>query len=218
MRNRFYSIVLPTTLAISVTLIACGAGTSRSEPSNSQSVAASAQTPPSQSDNSNQGNQAADKGIDQTKSTADVVSEVKSKLKMEGAMIPSSFPIDAGHHLTASIESNGAKSYEVIFYQTKKALPINDKSLQPNGNVPVIASFIARTYEDPSSATDIFPPIVEGGPEAVDLGHGIKGFSEGAAGHSYLNWREGNWILQIHSLLKDQVNYPPLKWQACVNA
>jgi hypothetical protein len=120
--------------------------------------------------------------------------------------------------LTASIERNGAQSYEVIFYQTKKALPINDKSLQPNGNVPVIASFIARTYEDPSSATDIFPPIVEGGPEAVDLGHGIKGFSEGAAGHSYLNWREGNWILQIHSLLKDQVNYPPLKWQACVNA
>lgn len=31
----------------------------------------------------------------------------------------------------------------------------------------------------------------------VDLGHGIEGFIEGAAGHQYVTWNEGNWYLEI---------------------
>ncbi|RDW18215.1 hypothetical protein CWR48_11555 [Oceanobacillus arenosus] len=31
----------------------------------------------------------------------------------------------------------------------------------------------------------------------VDLGHEIKGFVEGAAGHQYVSWNEGNWLIEI---------------------
>lgn len=31
----------------------------------------------------------------------------------------------------------------------------------------------------------------------ADLGNGIKGFVEGAAGHQYVSWNEGNWLVEI---------------------
>lgn len=31
----------------------------------------------------------------------------------------------------------------------------------------------------------------------VDLGHGIEGFIEGAAGHQYVTWNEGKWYFEI---------------------
>jgi hypothetical protein len=31
----------------------------------------------------------------------------------------------------------------------------------------------------------------------IDLGHGIKGFQEGAAGHEYISWNEGRWLIQL---------------------
>lgn len=32
----------------------------------------------------------------------------------------------------------------------------------------------------------------------IDLGHGIKGFTEGAAGHQYISWIEGKWLIEIN--------------------
>lgn len=31
----------------------------------------------------------------------------------------------------------------------------------------------------------------------IDLGHGIKGLQEGAAGHEYLYWNEGDWLIKV---------------------
>lgn len=31
----------------------------------------------------------------------------------------------------------------------------------------------------------------------TDLGYGIMGFIEGAAGHQYVSWNEGNWLIEI---------------------
>ncbi|WP_080875835.1 hypothetical protein [Oceanobacillus timonensis] len=31
----------------------------------------------------------------------------------------------------------------------------------------------------------------------TDLGHGIEALSEGAAGHHYISWNEGNWLIRI---------------------
>ncbi|WCK52602.1 hypothetical protein PP175_14285 [Aneurinibacillus sp. Ricciae_BoGa-3] len=224
MENRFYhSLILPTTLAISLALSGCGAG-SKSETGNSQPAASSGQMQPSQNANSNQAadlnssqnNQAANTGQTnskekgQTPAMAEVVSQIKNKLEMKGAILPSSFPIGEGNHLTASIDRNGAQSYEVSFYQTKTPVPINDNSLTANGTLPVIAYFTATTYDDPNTVMNkMFAPLnINSGAQVVDLGHGIKGNAEGAAGHSYLSWREGNWILQIDSLLQDQMNNP----------
>ncbi|WP_034762164.1 hypothetical protein [Rossellomorea vietnamensis] len=32
----------------------------------------------------------------------------------------------------------------------------------------------------------------------IDLGHGIKGLQEGAAGHEYLYWNEGRWLIKVN--------------------
>lgn len=32
----------------------------------------------------------------------------------------------------------------------------------------------------------------------MDLGHNIKAFSEGAAGHQYISWNEGKWLIEIN--------------------
>lgn len=32
----------------------------------------------------------------------------------------------------------------------------------------------------------------------LDLGHGIKGFAGGAAGHHYISWKEGKWLIEIN--------------------
>ncbi|MGN7477329.1 hypothetical protein ACTHOQ_05695 [Solibacillus silvestris] len=32
----------------------------------------------------------------------------------------------------------------------------------------------------------------------VELGYGIKGFAEGAAGHQYISWNEGNWLIEVN--------------------
>ncbi|MFS8189332.1 MULTISPECIES: hypothetical protein [Rossellomorea] len=31
----------------------------------------------------------------------------------------------------------------------------------------------------------------------ADLGHGLKALQEGAAGHEYVSWNEGNWLIRV---------------------
>ncbi|MGX1263172.1 hypothetical protein RKD55_000976 [Rossellomorea marisflavi] len=31
----------------------------------------------------------------------------------------------------------------------------------------------------------------------TDLGHGLKALQEGAAGHEYVSWNEGNWLIRV---------------------
>ncbi|MFI8684902.1 hypothetical protein [Rossellomorea sp. NPDC077527] len=38
----------------------------------------------------------------------------------------------------------------------------------------------------------------------IDLGHGIKGLQEGAAGHEYLYWNEGRWLIKVNFPLDPQ--------------
>jgi hypothetical protein len=202
MKNRLYAMILPMTLAITLTLTACSADNKTIEANNAQNTG----TNNSQYGDNNEGTQVEEDGTDPVPSAADVVSEVKKLLVMKGAIIPSSFPIGDGYHLTAAIEKNEADSYQVVFYQTKEATPVNDKSLKSDSEAKVIATFKAGTNEDPHSADIFFPIDTEAGGATVDLGHGIKASGEGAAGHSYLSWREGNWILYIDSPSEDQMD------------
>lgn len=38
----------------------------------------------------------------------------------------------------------------------------------------------------------------------TDLGYGIEGFIEGATGHQYISWNEGNWLIEIDFPLDPQ--------------
>lgn len=148
----------------------------------------------------------------QTQQSAnDVIQDIRSQLKMKNASLPTSFTLEKGKHLTASITSNTSDAFHINFYSTDQPVAVNDASLTASGSkVPVLASYEVKTYKDPNS-TDIFPETdLKDFPKdmTVDLGHGIKGRTEGAAGSQYLTWTEGRWTLQIRSVSEDNMNNP----------
>lgn len=144
-------------------------------------------------------------------STNDVIQDIRSQLKMKNASLPTSFSLEKGKHLTASITSNTSDALHINFYSTDQSVAVNDASLTASGSkVPVLASYEVKTYKDPNS-TDIFPETdLKDIPKdmTLDLGHGIKGMTEGAAGSQYLTWKEGRWTLQIRSVSEDNMNNP----------
>ncbi|NUU76596.1 hypothetical protein [Paenibacillus xylanilyticus] len=145
-------------------------------------------------------------------STNEVVQEVRSQLKLKHAVLPTSFPLEKGKHLAAAIPSNTADAFKVNFYSVDQSVPVNDASLTAtNSKAPsMLASFEVKSDKDPDSK-GIFPDTdLSNIPEdmSVDLGHGIKGMAEGAAGSQYLTWKEGRWTLQIRSVSEDKMNNP----------
>jgi hypothetical protein len=48
--------------------------------------------------------------------------------------------------------------------------------------------------EDAAAAIDGYRKVEQ---TNIDLGYGIKGFQEGAAGHEYISWNEGRWLIQL---------------------
>lgn len=49
--------------------------------------------------------------------------------------------------------------------------------------------------EDAAASIDGYIKVEE---TNIDLGHGIKGMQEGAAGHEYISWNEGNWLIRVN--------------------
>jgi len=141
----------------------------------------------------------------------DVIKQVRNQLKMENVALPTSFPLDKGTYLGAAIPSNAADAFKVNFYATTQSVAVNDQSLTASGSkIPVLASYEVKIYKDPNQS-EIFPETnLKDIPAdmAVDLGHGIKGMTEGAAGSQYLTWQEGRWTLQIRSVSEDEMNNP----------
>ncbi|WP_336779783.1 hypothetical protein [Paenibacillus illinoisensis] len=141
----------------------------------------------------------------------DVIQEIRSQLKMKNAVLPTSFALDKGKHLAAAIPVNSSDAFKVNFYSVDQSIPVNDASLTSSTNAPnVLASYEVKTYKDPDSS-GIFPDTdLDNIPDemTVDLGHGIKGMVEGAAGSQYLTWKEGRWTLQIRSVSEDKMNNP----------
>ncbi|MCG7382289.1 hypothetical protein [Paenibacillus sp. ACRRY] len=144
-------------------------------------------------------------------SMSDVIQEIRSQLKMKNAVLPTSFALDKGKHLAAAIPANSSDAFKVNFYSVDQSIPVNDASLTSSKQAPdVLASYEVKTYKDPAS-TGIFPDTDLGNiPDemSVNLGHGIKGMAEGAAGSQYLTWKEGRWTLQIRSVSEDNMNNP----------
>jgi len=38
----------------------------------------------------------------------------------------------------------------------------------------------------------------------------MNGYGEGAAGHAYFSWEEGNWTMSLFSLTKDEMDHPSI--------
>ncbi|SDL96332.1 hypothetical protein [Sediminibacillus halophilus] len=119
------------------------------------------------------------------------------KMKQSAVKLPTSFPTK--EDVEPQIEENSDTAYTVK-YQTSSG--------------EEVATFSGTLYdsaEDASSAMNEFqsgkevPSYDEG---ATDLGHGITGYGEGATGHQYFSWQEGNWLFSISSLTQDNMDQP----------
>ncbi|MEK4366373.1 hypothetical protein MKX68_28370 [Paenibacillus sp. FSL M8-0212] len=228
-------ITIPVTTAVLLALAGCGgpdsnAASSENSSSPTTTVGEQTETGSGGADFSNEnetgtkgntgttdneetsGSQAGDNHVATGQSGVnDIIKQVRNQLKMKDAALPTSFTLDKGTSLGAAILSNTADTFKVNFYATTQSVAINDQSLTASDSkIPVLASYEVKTYKDPDQP-EIFPETdLKDIPAdmAVDLGHGIKGMSEGAAGSQYLTWQEGRWTLEIRSVSEDEMNNP----------
>jgi hypothetical protein len=99
--------------------------------------------------------------------------------------------------LTAATTSNQDQgNFRILYYAEKKAIPVNDPQVN---QLSPIASFEKCTYGSADEAKAIVNQIADLSGQAVDLGYGITGYQQGAAGSSFLAWQEGNWHLVVRA-------------------
>ncbi|MBG9981054.1 hypothetical protein [Facklamia lactis] len=88
------------------------------------------------------------------------------------------------------------ENFNVLFYAEDEAFSVNDQAL--NERTP-IASYSRTTYGSEDEAIHAVNQMIDLQGEEVDLGYGITGYYQGAAGSTYLNWQEGNWGIVVKS-------------------
>lgn len=140
-----------------------------------------------------------------------VIEELKVLLEMDNALIPTTFPIDDNNFLTGAITENKSSSYEISFYQTEELVAINDPQLNLLTD-NVLASFSATKYRDSETAINTFNEIdaelniITTDEAEADLGYGIFGVIGVSSDSLLVKWQEGNWELQVSSVIADQMD------------
>lgn len=75
----------------------------------------------------------------------------------------------------------------------KQKNPLNDDNEESQNN----DNITKQEYSDRDEAANTIEDYQEIDETNIDLGHGIEGFIEGAAGHQYISWNEGRWLIQV---------------------
>lgn len=100
-------------------------------------------------------------------------------------------------YLTAATTSaTDQANFRILYYAETSPIEVNDlavNDLQP------IASFEKKTYASNEAAASAVNQIIDNGGNPIDLGYGITGHQQGAAGSTFLSWQEGNWSLVVRA-------------------
>ena len=100
-------------------------------------------------------------------------------------------------YLTAATTSAADQAnFRILYYAETSPIEVNDlavNDLQP------IASFEKETYASNEAAASAVNQIIDNGGNPIDLGYGITGHQQGAAGSTFLSWQEGNWSLVVRA-------------------
>ncbi|KAF1300813.1 MULTISPECIES: hypothetical protein [Enterococcus] len=107
---------------------------------------------------------------------------------------PSDIPYD-GQALNIASDGNNQK-ISVLYYSMDQPLILNHRQL--NQETP-FASYRKEIFKTSQMAKEAVNAIYDTGGQKIDLGYGITGYKQGAAGSTYLNWREGNWALVVRA-------------------
>jgi hypothetical protein len=138
-------------------------------------------------------------GSNDNASETDAPGDIAGQLKMDDAFVklPGEFPVDG--NVSADIAKNTDDGYAIKY--TEKA-------------GTEVAAFSGTRYESAQAAREDLDGFMDGkevpayDAGKTDLGHGISGYGEGAAGHAYFSWQEGNWLMSISSLTQDEMDNP----------
>ncbi|MEI5989580.1 hypothetical protein A5881_001072 [Enterococcus termitis] len=96
----------------------------------------------------------------------------------------------------ATTRAADQENFRILYYAEDHGITVNDtvvNDLQP------IASFEKKSYTSNDEAANAVNQIIDNGGRQIDLGYGIPGYQQGAAGSSYLSWQEGNWSLVVRA-------------------
>lgn len=115
--------------------------------------------------------------------------------KYPDVQFPTDIPRDESRALNiASAEESGKLS--VLYYIMDQPMVMNDINL--NHGTP-FASYQKQTYKDAAAAKKAVDYSFDDGGKKVDLGKKITGYQQGAAGSTYLNWKEGKWSIVVRA-------------------
>ncbi|MFF2793771.1 hypothetical protein [Lysinibacillus xylanilyticus] len=132
---------------------------------------------------------------------ASVLKNIKSQLNTNLPItLPKGLPISDGTFLTATTKVE-ANQVEVLFYESKEVLPINDLKLKNSQTATVIARLVVKQYQNAKEANEqiAFVNFSQNGGQEVDLGYNIKGYQDAGAGSLWTGWNEGRWALATHT-------------------
>ncbi|MER2227194.1 MAG: hypothetical protein ABS916_09085 [Carnobacterium sp.] len=126
--------------------------------------------------------------------------DISSEFKMipELVLLPTTFPTTEPSSVTANLITNEGDNYTVSYTDVQGEL----------------AEVTGTVYENPASASEELGTFLNGKSVepheegSSDLGYGITGYGEGAAGTQQFSWQEGNWLFSIRSVSEDQMDNP----------
>ena len=145
----------------------------------------------------------------------DVITNIKEQI--QGSLppkLPKQLPVSSKDMLLSAAIDVEPDSYRVIFFESKKDIPIDNKALNDPNIAKPIAKIAVRRYKtelEAESKVGYFSPTEIPTDNPIDLGHSISGYTEGGTGNKWLNWHEGRWSLQVHaSNVEGKSDYVPL--------
>ncbi|QPQ30486.1 hypothetical protein [Lysinibacillus sp. JNUCC 51] len=132
---------------------------------------------------------------------AGALKNIKDQLKTDLPIIlPIGLPITKGSFLTATTNAE-TNQVEVLFFESKEVLPINDIKLKNSQTATIIARLVVKQYPNAKEANEqiSYQNFSQNGGQKVDLGYNIKGYQDAGAGSLWTGWNEGRWALATHT-------------------
>jgi hypothetical protein len=208
-------LVYPFIVIAGLTLAACGGNKSTSESSTSieKSTQTSKTTTTKESTTKTTTKASSDKTASsesttsQTQSSTNKASGPQKQAEQVLNQLKTAFPNDAlpqailtsqtaDYLSAATTPTSDQNNFRVLYYAQPQSIDVNDTALN---ELNPIASFEKKTYASAEEAAAAVNQIIDNNGMKVDLGYGITGYQQGAAGSSYLSWQEGNWSLVVRA-------------------
>ncbi len=133
------------------------------------------------------------------------VEEVVDEIKIQHAspvelILPPGIPVSEGMYLTA-LTHGEETNYEVKLFETESPIQVNDPQLEELEPFAILSGTLFELEQEANRAVN-YQPIQEGMPK-VDLGYGVIGYQEGAAGSTYTTFHEGRWSVTVRSSISE---------------